>query len=389
MLTIFRRHKRDCPHKSKGRAHVKCDCPLSAEGPLLYADGHTEFQREFALHTRNWEEAQRIVRTKEADALALTQPESAPKTIQQSKDAFVAHLNDTTENGGERRKLSDDTLKKYERLLEGWVKYCEKHGVVYLKDFLKKDETKDHVREFRRTWKDDPTKWSFVKKNERLQAVFTYFVTVKFIEQNPVGSVSLPARDQDEITEEKIIKPEQWQCILAACEALRNRQGQGKQIDVDRCRAFLLFLWDSGCRISDVMELDRTQVKGQSFELKANKNRKRNFGPLSAETVAALAKLPNNGPHYFWTGNGLLKSAISDIRRPLSKIFKHCNIRVNPHMFRHTRISRMLWGDGQHGMPPAEVAEMVGDTEEIIIKHYKHFMPEWRNTLIEKAKKSL
>src|SRR5262249_40691551 len=55
MLTIFRRHPADCTHRSKGRPHKSCKCPIHCEGTL-----GREYIRQ-SLDTRSWEVAQKNV----------------------------------------------------------------------------------------------------------------------------------------------------------------------------------------------------------------------------------------------------------------------------------------------------------------------------------------
>jgi hypothetical protein len=60
MLTVFRRHRRRCPHATKGRDWRRCSCPLSVEGTL--PDG---VALRKALNTANWELASEMVRVME------------------------------------------------------------------------------------------------------------------------------------------------------------------------------------------------------------------------------------------------------------------------------------------------------------------------------------
>ena len=53
MLSLYRRHKKDCPHRRRGRERVKCSCPIWCDGEVA---GRRVRQ---ALQTRDWQRALR------------------------------------------------------------------------------------------------------------------------------------------------------------------------------------------------------------------------------------------------------------------------------------------------------------------------------------------
>jgi integrase len=327
--------------------------------------------------------AKETVRAMELHANALPQPDVQPEaqpeptTIEQAIAAFLHDREkNITTNGGENRPLSADRLKKYKRLLEALSEHCKNHRIVYLKDFVN-----GCTQAFRATWPDDTSKTSFLKKNELLQGVFSYFVESGLIAKNPIGSVQIPKKDQDFTTAKYVIKDQDWQKILANIDNLDSRS-------IDRTRAIALFGYDSGCRIEDIVCLERAQVDldNRTYDLVARKNGKRNYGPLSDATVAALRKIPDNGTKYFWwTGKGLSKSAVADARRPFARLCKLADFKFNFHMWRHTRITKRLMID----MSFAKVADMAGDTETIIRKHYWHADKNYRGRVNEEARKAI
>ena len=54
MLALYRRHLKTCGHRAEGRAYIKCNCPIWADGDL---DGK-EFRK--SLRTRDWQRAIRL-----------------------------------------------------------------------------------------------------------------------------------------------------------------------------------------------------------------------------------------------------------------------------------------------------------------------------------------
>ena len=51
MLTIWRRHTAECPHRKKGRNYLKCNCPIWADG---YVNGKRTLR--VSLKTRDTSE---------------------------------------------------------------------------------------------------------------------------------------------------------------------------------------------------------------------------------------------------------------------------------------------------------------------------------------------
>lgn len=56
MLTIYRRHLRNCEHRAEGRKYRRCRCPIWADGFLNGAE-----VRE-SLDLKDWEKAQQRIR---------------------------------------------------------------------------------------------------------------------------------------------------------------------------------------------------------------------------------------------------------------------------------------------------------------------------------------
>src|SRR5262249_16752537 len=65
MLSLWRRHEGKCPHKKKGRRHIKCDCPV-------WCDGEIDDKRiRKTLETRDWARATRKLAKIEDPAYGL------------------------------------------------------------------------------------------------------------------------------------------------------------------------------------------------------------------------------------------------------------------------------------------------------------------------------
>lgn len=103
------------------------------------------------------------------------------------------------------------------------------------------------------------------------------------------------------------------------------------------------------------------------------------YVPLPHDVAEALRNIPPgpkpNPRYFFWSGNGLLKSAVSDWQRSLRRVFKLADIhhadgapkRCHPHMFRDTFAVESLLA----GVPLEQVSILLGhQSVKITEKHY-------------------
>jgi hypothetical protein len=61
MLTIYRRHRKNCSHRTEGRAYRRCLCPIWVDGVLV------DKEIRESLKIRDWQRAQELVREWEAE----------------------------------------------------------------------------------------------------------------------------------------------------------------------------------------------------------------------------------------------------------------------------------------------------------------------------------
>jgi hypothetical protein len=113
MLTIWRRHTAQCPHRDKGRDYLKCNCPIWADG---YVNGKRTLRA--SLKTRDMARA----RKRAAD---LEDPKRQPMlTLAEAISAFDANC---LSNG-----FKASSLRRYRNNLNQFRAYCDSHGIVDL-----------------------------------------------------------------------------------------------------------------------------------------------------------------------------------------------------------------------------------------------------------------
>src|SRR5580692_9728819 len=103
MLTPWRNHLKDCTHRSKGRACVKCSCPVWADGTL----NGRRYRK--SLDTRDWARAIR--------RMAELEDPKAPrlKPITEAAAAFEKHI----------ASLEPSTQRKYRNVLKQLQAHCK------------------------------------------------------------------------------------------------------------------------------------------------------------------------------------------------------------------------------------------------------------------------
>ncbi len=356
MLTVFRRHRRRCPHAKKGRDWRRCSCPLSVEGTL--PDG---LPVRKALNTANWELASEMVRVMET---------GGPSTAIQVNEAIKRFLSDAT-----ARKLSEASLKKYRVLLQGrrsserssptLEEYAEDTGYLLLKQL-----DGDVLRDFRQQWKDAPLAGR--KKLERLRAFFRFANEAGWVSSNPALAIKPPLLhdnptmplDDDEL--EKI----HGKLPGFVAERKAAARGQAATSDhVERLKALLLVLEHTGLRIIDAVQLSSRQILESRLLLRAQKNQGDINLPLPDEVMVELRSLTPYGGHlFFWTGEGKPETATGNYRRTLRDLGEYCKVPdLHPHRFRDSFAVRLLQG----GATLERVARALGNRSvRIVEKHY-------------------
>ncbi len=343
MLTIYRRHRRSCEHRSKGRKYRRCRCPIWADGTL----GGREIRK--SLGVGNWECAQAILREWEAEGSQPDEP--APVSIEQACSHFLADA--------EARCLSRSTMKKYRRVLTQLEEFAAAKGLRYLDEF-----DTPSLREFRMRWTDGAL--SAQKKIERLRGFFRYCVENGWIEENPAKRLKAPQSKQRPTMP---FTRDEMADILAACESYPDNYGRTGQANSKRLRAFVLLLRYSGLRISDAASLARERLQGNRLFLYTAKTNVPVYCWLPDFVVQALdGASPLSEAYFFWSGQSDLETVAGNWRRSLAKLFRLAGVQGgHPHRFRDTFAVELL----AEGVPMEQVSMLLGHTSiRVTERHY-------------------
>src|SRR5271167_3505353 len=115
MLTIWRRHTQSCPHRTRGRDVLKCNCPLWGDG---YINGKRVLRQ--SLGTRDMARARKKAVALEAADNRIYKP------VGEAVTAFLEHC--------KSEGLQDATINKYRNPLNKLVEFCEAEQVDSLEE---------------------------------------------------------------------------------------------------------------------------------------------------------------------------------------------------------------------------------------------------------------
>ena len=339
MLTIYRRHKKDCSHREEGRKYRRCKCPIWVDGSF----GGVEVRRSLKVRTET--EAERELEELKCELKGESSGRPELITISTACQEF--------ERDAIARGLREPTLYKYRLLFRQLKGFAEDHGFRFLEEL---DVTA--LRAFRASWPNQNL--SALKKLEALRTLFRFAHASGWIGENPAAKIKSP-----KITDRPTLPftRDEMVIILAACDRYEGGPAYGR-----RLRALILLLRYSGLRIRDALTLPRDRiVKGKLF-LRTAKTGTPVYLPLPDFVVNALDAIPRRGPYYFWTGESKPKSVVGNYQRALHKLFELAEAAGgHAHRMRDTFAVELLLS----GVPMERVSVLLGHQSlKVTERHY-------------------
>ena len=335
MLTIYRRHRKNCKQRTEGREYRRCLCPIWVDGSL----NGVEMRK--SLRLRDWQRAQELVRRWEAEGQQIEKPK--PLTLREACDKFLVDA--------EARNLREPTLYKYRLLFRQLQDFASLYGYSYIPDF-----DVDSVRRFRASWPNRNI--AARKKLEAFRAFFRFVHESGWIPTNPASHLKPPR-----ITEPPTapFTREEFKSILGACDIYPDK------LNAIRLRALVLLLRYSGLRIRDAVTLGRNRIQGDKLFLYTAKTGTAVYCPLPPFVMEALNAIPTS-TYFFWSGLSKPKSAVGDWQRSLKRLLIRAGVPDgHAHRFRDTFSVELLLA----GVPIERVSMLLGhQSVRITEKHY-------------------
>ena len=337
MLTRFRRHRKECPHRLKGRRYTRCRCPV-------WMDGYVRGSRLLkSLKTTDWQEAGRKIQR-------LEDPEAVKsKSVDEAAADFLEHCRD----------LAPSSQRKYANIFARFKEFCCTQNIVWLEHLDVTD-----FDDYRAVRHIGSLTWS--KEIQTLRQFCEFCVRRRWLRRNLAKDAETPKNIKP-----KEVKPytkAEVAQIIAACDRFGRHSYERL-----RARAMVLLMRYTGLRISDVMTLDRDRVRDGMIHLHTVKTAGVVRLPIPVELQQALDELPVprgatlGCPYYFWNAHTAADVLTRKALRSLRAVFKTSGVRdAHSHRFRHTLATEIL----AEGGSIQDVADVLGIGAHVATKHY-------------------
>jgi integrase len=400
-LALYRRHRRDCKgghpeelrtseYDERKKGWSRCECPIFVSGSLAKA-----FRRR-STGRWQWDEAKLVAEELEkagnwegtspspAPAL-LTEPTPLPRvTIDRAIKGFTAEFEEDS---------APNTQKKYRILLAKLKAFGDSRGYVMLDQWTPPD-----VREMRSSWEVAPQ--TAAKNMSTVKAFFEFCLENEWIARNPARLVkNRRTRDSaDRRNEQKLpFSDDELKRMYEACDTKYGKQEikwsrviHSRRVEGEYARYnsrwngqdladFISVSVYTGLRISDLttFHIERMKPTGEILlrTTKAGTHVCTWVPTWLQERIRARAK--EYGPYIFGEHKTTDMNVVTDVwRRKLIKLWSLCGPwkeKPTPHRFRHT-FARILLQ--RPGVTVRDVAELLGNSEQMVRKHYAAWIPE-------------
>jgi integrase/recombinase XerD len=395
-LNLYRRHGSHCQggrspqamtyESDEGRrSWKKCSCPIYASGTLAGKFKRKNTERD------NWGDAKAMAAQFDAAGnwdgkLNAPPPEpiatsvTARMTIERAVSVFLS------EHG---EMLAPNTLRKYRFILGKLKSHSEAKGYVLIEQWTPMD-----VREFRAEWQ--VSAFTASKNMTVVKSFFEFALVNEWINRNPSRLVK-NLRGQAQASERIPFSDDELKRMFQACETQYGKKPIRWSRDVHHHAALgetanYKYKWTgqdladfisvsvyTGLRISDVctFQTDRLLENGECH-IRTTKTGRKVYTWIPQWLQDRIrARSMERGSAIFGEHATKDINVVTDVwRRKLKRLWALCGPwpeTPTPHRFRHT-FARILLQ--RANVSVRDVAELLGDTEEIVRKHYASWVPE-------------
>lgn len=351
MLSIYRRHRKNCTHRLEGRGYRRCLCTIWVDGTI----GQREVRK--SLKIRDWQKAQDTVREWESQGRQTDEVLSERMTVAGAAREFIADA--------EARKLKERTIYKFRLLFRQLETFAKTSGIQFLEQL-----DISALRRFRASWKDGDL--SALKKLERMRSFFRFAHESGWLDRNPVVAIKNP-----KVTMRPTLpysREEMLRLVRVATTYIHEIQPQGQENAI-RLRALMLLLRYSGLRIGDAVGCRVDRLVDGKLRLYTQKTGTHVFCPLPEFVVQTLGAIPRLSANYwFWNGTSKLKTAVTSWQERIVKLAKKAKIpNGHAHRFRDTFATQLLL----EGVPLERVSILLGHQSiKVTERHYSPWIRE-------------
>lgn len=413
-LNLYRRHFRT-PGKCLGgfdpdfrnyetdelrRGWKRCHCPIYADGTL-----GGDFKRKNTKQT-SWPDAKAVASAWEAagrwqddDTAPPAPSQPSPEPIAPTPEGVTIERAAAAFLGEHAESSAWNTQRNYGFLMKKFKAYSAEKGYVMLDQWGPID-----VREFRQSWQVSPV--TAAKNMSTVKAFFEFALSNEWIVRNPARLVKNPrgrAGAESRSKERLPFSDEELKRMFEACDTQYGKRPVRWSRKVHHRPAepgvtvnykykwtgqdladFISVSVYTGLRISDVctFDIDRLRPTGECH-IRTTKNGRKVFTWVPEWLQQRMrARAAQYGPLIFGEHSTRDMNVVTDVwRRKLKRLWKLCGPwpeKPTPHRFRHT-FARILLQ--RPNVTVRDVAELLGDTEDMVRRHYAAWVTERQERL--------
>lgn len=398
---VHSRHRNDCKYKDKGSAFNRCACPKQ----LVWSENGT-LKRE-AAQTFDWQEAEQKAQEKHESFRRVADGEPEPlkadeKTLEEAIDLFLAakqgkeitgkHVAKLRTELNPYAKLNGDDPNRKVKQPTGFLQWMNGQGIVYLRDIKT-----EHILNYRNQLQGAQN--TRAKKVFRLIGFFEFCVEMGWIVRN-IARAEAIVIPYDDSQKPKALSDAHFEQLLASVPKVN-----GKTTDEQRkkLRGLLLLMRWTGLAIRDAVTIERSRFEQNGNGLyRLLLRRAKTNHPVYCTLMADIAEevlssSPETNRYVFINsvpeGERELDNLIQqwgNFFRKLSDVADLKNtegqaIEFTSHWMRHTFVKWCL----NSGLPTEDIAMLIGDTVQIVAKHYSDWIEERQERLTQRMSEAL
>lgn len=203
-----------------------------------------------------------------------------------------------------------------------------------------------HLRDYIQSEKERGIQDSTLEGNREIfTAFFNWLQRESLIEKNPTANLGTIKRAKKK---KAIFTETELERLNMSCNCTRDR-------------AIIAFLQSTGCRVSEMAELDRDAIDFQNMECvvhgKGNKERTVFLNEVAAMYLKEYLTMRKDVSPALFVGRNLERLNPGGVRIMLNRVAKRAGVEhVHPHKFRRTLATNMA----RHGMGIQEIASILG-----------------------------
>lgn len=189
-----------------------------------------------------------------------------------------------------------------------------------------------------------------------LRSMFRWLHREEYLDRDPAARIDVPRADN---RLPKFLTHEQVERLREACRKPRER-------------AILEVFYSTGCRVSEVVGMDRTGVDWHAREIrvvgKGNKERVVQFSTLAAIWLQRYLRTRTDDDPALFLSNFRRRMSVASMQRLMRVLAKRAglNERVWPHRWRHSTATHLLEAD----VPLQVIQELLGHSSVATTQRY-------------------